>query len=145
MVQNWDLRYAANMHNYEGYSIGKLLGLINDPEIISLAGGLPSPDMFLRAELQMATRQRFDRDIAAYKPKYVTILLGMNDGSYTDFNQEIFVRRWNGANAWDELAGSASGGGISDNASPGSCRTPIAGLAGSWRPSSARGFQRSAP
>ena len=34
--------------------------------------------------------QRFDRDIAAYKPKYVTILLGMNDGSYTDFNQEIF-------------------------------------------------------
>ena len=34
--------------------------------------------------------QRFDRDIAAYKPKYVTILLGMNDGSYTDFNQDIF-------------------------------------------------------
>ena len=34
--------------------------------------------------------QRFDRDIAAYKPKYVTVLLGMNDGSYTDFNKEIF-------------------------------------------------------
>lgn len=34
--------------------------------------------------------QRFDRDIAAYKPKYVTILLGMNDGGYTDFNQDIF-------------------------------------------------------
>ena len=34
--------------------------------------------------------QRFDRDIAAYKPKYVTVLLGMNDGSYTDFNQDIF-------------------------------------------------------
>lgn len=63
MVQDWHLRYAANMRNYEGYSIGKLLGLINDPAIISLAGGLPSPDMFLRAELQMATRQRFDRDI----------------------------------------------------------------------------------
>jgi len=63
MVQNWDLRYAANMRNYEGYSIGKLLGLINDPEIISLAGGLPSPDMFLRAELQMVTRQRLERDI----------------------------------------------------------------------------------
>jgi 2-aminoadipate transaminase len=51
------------MLNYEGYSIGKLLGLINDPAIISLAGGLPSPDMFLQAELQIATRQRFDRDI----------------------------------------------------------------------------------
>jgi 2-aminoadipate transaminase len=63
IMQNWDLRYAANMRTYEGYSIGKLLGLINDPEIISLAGGLPSPDMFLRAEMQKATRQCFERDI----------------------------------------------------------------------------------
>lgn len=34
--------------------------------------------------------QRFDRDVAAYKPKYVTILLGMNDGAYQPFNQKIF-------------------------------------------------------
>jgi len=33
---------------------------------------------------------RFDADVAAYKPKYVTILLGMNDGSYQPFNQEVF-------------------------------------------------------
>lgn len=33
---------------------------------------------------------RFDADVAAYRPKYVTILLGMNDGSYTPFHQEIF-------------------------------------------------------
>jgi len=33
---------------------------------------------------------RFDRDIAAYKPKYVTILLGMNDGTYADFDQAVF-------------------------------------------------------
>jgi lysophospholipase L1-like esterase len=33
---------------------------------------------------------RFDQDVAAYKPKYVTILLGMNDGSYQPFNQTIF-------------------------------------------------------
>ena len=33
---------------------------------------------------------RFDDDVAAYKPKYVTILLGMNDGTYQPFNQEIF-------------------------------------------------------
>lgn len=33
---------------------------------------------------------RFDEDVAAFKPKYVTILLGMNDGSYQPFNQEIF-------------------------------------------------------
>jgi len=34
--------------------------------------------------------QRFDRDVAAYKPKYVTVLLGMNDGAYQPFNQAIF-------------------------------------------------------
>ena len=33
---------------------------------------------------------RFDDDVAAFKPKYVTILLGMNDGSYTRFEQPIF-------------------------------------------------------
>lgn len=33
---------------------------------------------------------RFDADVAAYRPKYVTILLGMNDGSYTPFDQAIF-------------------------------------------------------
>lgn len=32
---------------------------------------------------------RFDRDVAAYKPKYVTILLGMNDGGYQPFNPQI--------------------------------------------------------
>jgi lysophospholipase L1-like esterase len=34
--------------------------------------------------------QRFDRDVAAYKPKYVTVLLGMNDGSYRPFDQAVF-------------------------------------------------------
>lgn len=34
--------------------------------------------------------QRFSRDVAPYKPKYVTVLLGMNDGRYQPFNQEIF-------------------------------------------------------
>jgi lysophospholipase L1-like esterase len=33
---------------------------------------------------------RFDEDVAAYKPKYVTILLGMNDGGYRDFDKTIF-------------------------------------------------------
>ncbi len=34
--------------------------------------------------------QRFERDVAFYKPKYVTVLLGMNDGRYQPFNQEIY-------------------------------------------------------
>jgi lysophospholipase L1-like esterase len=33
---------------------------------------------------------RFDEDVAAYKPKYVSILLGMNDGAYTNYQQPIF-------------------------------------------------------
>ena len=34
--------------------------------------------------------QRFDEDVAKYQPKYVTILLGMNDGSYVPYREEIF-------------------------------------------------------
>ena len=33
--------------------------------------------------------QRFDKDVAAFKPKYVTILLGMNDGEYQPFNRDV--------------------------------------------------------
>src|SRR6188508_1152246 len=33
---------------------------------------------------------RFDEDIAAFKPTVATILLGMNDGSYKDFDKETF-------------------------------------------------------
>lgn len=33
---------------------------------------------------------RFDKDVAAYKPKYVTVLLGMNDGRYRPFDKAIF-------------------------------------------------------
>lgn len=33
---------------------------------------------------------RFDDDIAAFKPTIATILLGMNDGSYKDFDSETF-------------------------------------------------------
>ncbi len=33
---------------------------------------------------------RFDDDVASFKPKYVTILLGMNDGTYRDFDKGTF-------------------------------------------------------
>lgn len=33
---------------------------------------------------------RFDMDVASFKPKYVTVLLGMNDGAYTRYEQPIF-------------------------------------------------------
>ncbi|MEY2598517.1 MAG: hypothetical protein RLZZ142_776 [Verrucomicrobiota bacterium] len=34
--------------------------------------------------------ERFEEDVAAYKPKAVSILLGMNDGRYRPFDQAIF-------------------------------------------------------
>jgi 2-aminoadipate transaminase len=46
MKQDWQSQFSDNIIDYGGYSIGKTLSLINDPEIISLAGGLPSPEMF---------------------------------------------------------------------------------------------------
>lgn len=33
---------------------------------------------------------RFDKDVAAYKPKYVTVLLGMNDGGYKGYDDATF-------------------------------------------------------
>lgn len=62
MHQNWMSRFADNIKNYEGYSIGKLFKLLHDPEIISLAGGLPSPDIFLKRELQQVSQKRLQED-----------------------------------------------------------------------------------
>ncbi len=41
---------------------------------------------------------RFEEDVAAYQPKYVTILLGMNDGSYRDFDKGVFDTYQTGMN-----------------------------------------------
>ncbi len=63
MKVDWPSRFAENVRDYQGYPIGKTIQYLTDPEIISLAGGLPSPDVFQRTELRMATERAFDRDI----------------------------------------------------------------------------------
>ncbi|MCG6949565.1 MAG: PLP-dependent aminotransferase family protein [Acidobacteria bacterium] len=63
MKTPWVDRFAENVRDYEGYPIGKTLQYLNDPEIISLAGGLPSPDVFLRSGLRTAAEDACDRDI----------------------------------------------------------------------------------
>src|SRR5512146_1775893 len=35
---------------------------------------------------------RLERDVSAYRPTVMTSMLGMNDGSYQKFDQEIFDR-----------------------------------------------------
>jgi len=63
MKPKWHALYSENIRPFEGYSIGKLFKYLKDPDIISLAGGLPSPDMFLRDEMRLVSRQRLEKDI----------------------------------------------------------------------------------
>ena len=63
MIQDWTSQFSENIKHYGGYSIGKLFVLLTDPDIISLAGGLPSPDMFLKDGMRQASRKRLDEDI----------------------------------------------------------------------------------
>jgi len=63
MIENWKARFSDNIREYQGYSIGKLLDYLTNPEIISLAGGLPSPDMFLKDEIRDISQRRLDEDI----------------------------------------------------------------------------------
>lgn len=63
MIQDWNNRFSDNIREYGGYSIGKLFALLTDPEIISLAGGLPSPDMFLKHEMRLVSRRVLEEDI----------------------------------------------------------------------------------
>lgn len=57
MIKNWNSHFSDNIKAYGGYSIGKLFDLLKDPEIISLAGGLPSPDMFLDHEMRLVSER----------------------------------------------------------------------------------------
>ena len=57
MIKDWKSKYSDNIKEFEGYSIGKIFKYLNDPEIISLAGGLPSPDMFLKSGMREASKK----------------------------------------------------------------------------------------
>lgn len=63
MIKDWTSKFSQNIRNYGGYSIGKLFKLLDDPEIISLAGGLPSPDTFLKEETRIASQNRLEEEI----------------------------------------------------------------------------------
>ena len=65
MIKNWESRFSDNIRNFGGYSIGKTLKYLKDPSIISLAGGLPSPDMFLKAKMKDVSKKRLEEDANA--------------------------------------------------------------------------------
>ncbi len=62
-MTDWHFRYARNLRPYQGYSIGKLLTVIEDPAVISLAGGMPLPEMFLKQPLLKSTEERYNKNM----------------------------------------------------------------------------------
>jgi 2-aminoadipate transaminase len=60
---DWQSRFANNVRDYQGYPIGKTIKYLTDPEIISLAGGLPSPDVFQRSQFRLASERACDTEI----------------------------------------------------------------------------------
>lgn len=60
---HWENGYADNIKGYEGYPIGKTFKYLSDPEIISLAGGLPSPEIFQKSEFRAAVEKIMASDI----------------------------------------------------------------------------------
>ncbi len=63
MISEFKSRFANKIRGYEGYQIGKTIKYLTDPEIISLAGGLPSPDVFQRSEFRIASERALDQNI----------------------------------------------------------------------------------
>ncbi len=63
MTKDWTSLFSDNIKEFEGYSIGKLFKLLNDPQVISLAGGLPSAETFLKDEMQLASQKQLNDNI----------------------------------------------------------------------------------
>jgi len=63
MIKNWQNRFSENIKDYEGYPIGKTLKYLANPEIISLAGGLPSPNVFQKSEMRIISERILNTDI----------------------------------------------------------------------------------
>ena len=63
MITDWKNKYSKIMKDFEGYSIGKIFKYLNDPEIISLAGGLPSPDMFQKSQMREVSKKLLENNL----------------------------------------------------------------------------------
>lgn len=62
---NWQDRFSENIKDFEGYPIGKTLKYLANPEIISLAGGLPSPDVFQQKAFKKVSEKILNNNIDA--------------------------------------------------------------------------------
>jgi len=63
MEKIWNNLFSDNIRDFKGYSIGKLLQYVKDPDIISFAVGMPSPDTFPKELLRSASERILRKDI----------------------------------------------------------------------------------
>lgn len=111
MKKDWRSRFAENVRDFQGYPIGKTIQYLTDPEIISLAGGLPSPDVFQRSELRLATERAFDAGIdriMQYSPipgeaSLVTAVLGFLERDDIHIREESILITTSGQHGLDLL------------------------------------------
>jgi len=59
---SFEALFAQDMKSFEGYVIGKMLAYINDPKIISFAGGLPSSEVFPLDIIHKAAKKSLGKD-----------------------------------------------------------------------------------
>jgi 2-aminoadipate transaminase len=63
--------FADIMKGFEGYTIGKMLAFLSDPNVISFAGGLPSSDVFPKDLIQRAAKKSLQENaesVLQYSP-----------------------------------------------------------------------------
>lgn len=65
MQTPWDHRYAQRTQRMKASAIRELLKLVEDPEIISFAGGLPAPEVFPTEQIREATNRVLTNQAAA--------------------------------------------------------------------------------
>lgn len=70
----WDQRYAQRTQRMAGSAIRELLKVVEDPEVISFAGGFPAPDVFPIKEFKAACLKVLDE----YGPQ--SLQYGATDG-----------------------------------------------------------------
>lgn len=100
MHTQWDHRYAQRTQRMKGSAIRELLKLLDQPDIISFAGGLPAPDVFPVEEVKQACIRVMDNNGAqalqygtteGYKPLRDMIARHTNSTGITVSSDNILI------------------------------------------------------
>src|ERR1700756_3403209 len=57
MPLDWDAQFVPRLRQAKGSAIRELLKLLDDPAIVSFAGGIPDPALFPRAAIAAAAQR----------------------------------------------------------------------------------------